>query len=950
MRAAVALAMAVAGAARLLALGDPAAVAFAPGPGWAPLVESGRASPVLVDGHDWPGVRRAAQDFCADTARVAGVAPVLGAAPRPAGCVVIAGTLGRSALIDALVRAGKLDVGPIAGKWEACLVQGVEAPFPGVARAVVIAGSDKRGTIYGLYGLSEQIGVSPWYAWADVPPQRHAALYLSLARRIDAGPAVRYRGIFLNDEAPALAGWAREKYGGFNHRFYASVYELLLRLGANTLWPAMWENCFAEDDPANPAVADDYGIVMGTSHVEPMMRADKEWDRAGFTAAQWNYETHGAALRAFWDQGIARTAREESIITIGMRGKVDTPMSPTANIALLERIVADQRAIIARHPGPGGAAAPQVWALYKEVQEYYELGMRVPDDVTLLWCDDNWGNLRRAPAAAERARRGGAGVYYHFDYVGGPRSYKWLNTYPITKVWEQMHLAWRYGADRLWIVNVGDLKPMEFPMEFFLAYARHPERWPHERLDEFGRAWAAREFGPDHAAEIAALIAGYTKFNGRRKPELLGPGTYSLIDYDEAEGVAGAYADLAVRADRLAAELPPEDQAAFFQLVGYPVKACAAVNELYLAVAQNRLWAAQGRASAAAAANRARFWFKVDAELAERYNRLENGRWDHMMDQSHIGYTGWRDPPANILPALAPEPPAQAGIAVAVEGATSAWTVRRSAARNPALPVFDRHGPDEHWLEVFRRSGRPSSFTATPSAPWIKLSRLGATLGPDVRIKVSIDWSRLPAPDAVGAVTIQETQGGSLAVAVHAEAPPLPGGGGARCFLEAGGYISIEAAHFAAAVAPAPFHWDELTDFGRTLSGVALYPVTGTPPASARLEYRTYFFQPGPVVVDAIVAPTLAFLPGRPLRCALAFDDDPPQIVDLALTVNSSRWNRAVSDGVNHARIHCRLTRGGPHTLKWWILDPAIVLEKIVIDAGGLRPSYLGPPESYCGP
>ena len=340
-------------------------------------------------------------------------------------------------------------------------------------------------------------GVSPWYWWADVPPRRHSTLYVKAGRRLLGPPAVKYRGIFLNDEAPCLTGWVNEKFGGYNHQFYTNVFELLLRLKANYLWPAMWDNCFNEDDPLNPKLADEYGIVMGTSHVEPMMRADKEWNRQGHTAAEWNYQKNPETLRRFWTEGLERNKSYENIITVAMRGKVDTPMSESANIALLERIVADQRKIIEQVMRTNATAVPQLWALYKEVQEYYEKGMRVPDDVTLLWCDDNWGNLRRLPTAEERHRAGGAGIYYHFDYVGGPRNYKWLNTVPIAKVWEQMNLAYRYGADRIWIVNVGDLKTHGVS-NGVLPHARLGPESVAERADR--RIWPALGGAPVWAA------------------------------------------------------------------------------------------------------------------------------------------------------------------------------------------------------------------------------------------------------------------------------------------------------------------------------------------------------------------------------------------------------------------------------------------------------------------
>lgn len=644
----------LAGASALAALGDPQYVAFEPREGAFTVTEEGVAAALFVDPGDHPGVRLAAGDLQRDVERVTGARPVLRVARAAgmdtgiarsahsysadaplAGTAVLIGTIGRSELIDGLVRSGNLDVREIEGRWEAFVMNVIDKPLPGVERALVIAGSDPRGTIYGVYDLSEHIGVSPWYWWADVPVVRHDALYVLPERRVEDGPAVRYRGIFLNDEAPALAGWANEKFGGFNHEFYAHVFELILRLRGNYLWPAMWGNAFVDDDPENAALANEYGIVMGTSHHEPMTRAHDEWRRYG--EGPWDYAKNAEVLREFWRTGLERVEDYEKIITIGMRGDGDEAMSEETNIALLERIVADQREIISDVLDRDASEVPQIWALYKEVQEYYERGMRVPDDVTLLWSDDNWGNLRRLPTADERGREGGAGIYYHLDYVGGPRNYKWLNTVPIAKIQEQMNLAWHYGADRVWIVNVGDLKPMEFPIEFFLALAWDPARWPYEQLDEFSRAWAAREFGERHAAEIASLINGYTHLNGRRKPEMLAPDTYSLVNYREAGRVLAEWRDLVSRAEALEEKLPEAYRDAYFQLVLYPVKASAVVQELYVAVGRNRLHARQGSVVANADASRARELFALDGALAEHYHALNGGKWNHMMSQINLG-------------------------------------------------------------------------------------------------------------------------------------------------------------------------------------------------------------------------------------------------------------------------------------------------------------------------
>jgi hypothetical protein len=538
-------------------------------------------------------------------------------------------------VIDRLVRERKFDPRGLAGKWETFVVQIVPRPQPGIDQALVIAGSDKRGTIFGIYDISGEIGVSPSYWWADVPVRKHPSLYVLPGRYTLGEPKVKYRGIFINDEAPALSGWAREKFGGFNHRFYEQAFELVLRMKGNYLWPAMWGSSFADDDSLSPRLADDYGVVMGTSHHEPLTRAQAEWRRYG--KGPWSYEQNDSVLREFWRGGIRRMGTRENIVTIGMRGDGDEPMTEGTAISLLERIVADQRKIIAEETGKDASRTPQLWALYKEVHDYYDQGMRVPDDVTLLFADDNWGNIRRLPAATDRGRRGGVGVYYHFDYVGGPRNYKWINTNPIAGVWEQMHLAYALGATRIWIVNVGDIKPVEFPTQFFLDYAWNPELWPAERLPEYTRRWATRTFGAEHAIEIADIVTTYSKFNGRRKPELLSPDTYSLTNYGEAETVVAEYNALVQRAERISASLPAEYRDAFYQLVLHPVQASANLNELYVTVAKNRLYAQQGRAATKDLADRGRTLFERDAQISRYYNtQLAGSKWSHMMQRIRL--------------------------------------------------------------------------------------------------------------------------------------------------------------------------------------------------------------------------------------------------------------------------------------------------------------------------
>ena len=712
----VAVCLLCAGCLQAHALGEQAYVVTSGLPGSFTLAQAGRTAPILVSSTDWPGVVRAAADLRDDVQRVTGVAPTLwhDAVPSSETDVVVIGTIGKSPLIDHLIETKRLDVSDVRGRWEAAVTTVVDHPMPGVRRALVIAGADKRGTIYGIYDLSEQIGVSPWYWWADVRVPHRASLFVQRGRYLQAEPAVKYRGIFLNDEAPALSGWTQEKFGGMNSKFYTHVFELLLRLKANYLWPAMWNNAFAEDDPRNPELADEYGIVMGTSHEEPMMRAEKEWTRGGH--GPWDYTENGKEIADFWRAGMERNKRYEQIVTLGMRGINDTAMSASASTTTLEHIVADQRAILKATVNPDLTKIPQVWALYKEVQGYYEKGMRVPEDVTLLWSDDNWGNLRRLPTPEERKRSGGSGVYYHFDYVGGPRSYKWLNTIPITKIQEQMNLAVQYGADRIWVVNVGDLKPMEFPIEFFLSMARTPAHWDADHLHEFTVDWATREFGPEHSEEIAAAMEAYTRYNGRRKPELIDASTFSQTNYREAERVETEWRTLAAHVDLLATKLPEEQRASYFELVQYPVDACANLSEMYIAAGRNLLAAHEGRAGAGLFAQQASQLFAKDAELTDAYNhKLLNGRWNHMMDQTHIGYWTWHDPPLNVMPGVTEvytPNPAPLGAIVEEDGNP-----------RPSFGTLDSVAQGTRTLLLFNCGTSPTPFHISANESWIVLAR-----------------------------------------------------------------------------------------------------------------------------------------------------------------------------------------------------------------------------------
>lgn len=797
-----------------------------------------KSSPLsfLVSNGTDAGILRAITNLQIDFEKVTGEKPViLNQKPNSSSPLIIIGTIGTNSAIDDLVKAKKIDGKELKGKNEKFSIANIKNPFSGVEEAIVIAGSDKRGTIYGIYELSKQIGVSPWYYWADVPVEKKENLYFIKGIYSDGEPAVKYRGIFINDEAPALSGWSKATFGGFNSKFYEKVFELLLRLKANYIWPAMWGSAFYDDDPASGPLANEMGIVMGTSHHEPMALAQTDWHRyikKNNLPNVWDYNKNKTVLDEFWKSGIERSKNWEKLVTVGMRGDGDEAMSEGTNIALLENIVKEQRKIIAEVTQKKAEKTPQVWALYKEVQDYYDQGMRVPDDVTLLFCDDNWGNVRKLPDLTKPLHKGGYGMYYHFDYVGGPRNSKWINISPIQRVWEQMNLTYSHGVDKIWIVNVGDLKPMEFPISFFLDMAWNPKKFNSQNLFEFTEKWAADQFGTKHAKEIARLLNTYPKFNRRVTPEMLDSTTYSLENYNEFETVVNDYKNLALDAYRIYNEIPKEYQDAYFQLVLYPIDACSNLYEMYFAQANNKKLAAEKNILANAFADQVKINFERDSILQNKYNNeISGGKWTHIMDQMRIGYKAWHDTPKNILPEL--------------------------------------------------------SYVSEKD---------------QVKRKV---------------------------------------------FAEKEGYVSMEAEDFSKVNNSNTIHWEVIPDFGKTKGGITTFPQNKYPAQNENIfvEYEIDFISTGEFNVELLLAPTLNFNSNKGLRYEVSFDGEKPQLVNFNGKYRGElgKWQ---AEHLIHSNTKHTISKAGKHTMRFRVLDPGIVLEKIIINTGGLKPSYLGPPES----
>ena len=764
-----------------------------------------------------------ASDFEMVTGRKPAVEPYAKSGNSQAGILI--GTIGCNKQIDQWAKKGLLP--DLKGKTEKYIISVI-------GQQLVIAGSDKRGTVYGVYELSRQMGVSPWYWWADVPVERHSEVYAMPGIYTDGEPAVRYRGLFINDEAPCLTSWVKNTFGTNygDHRFYEKVFELILRLKGNYLWPAMWSWAFYADDPLNSKTADEMGIVMGTSHHEPMARNHQEWARHRKEYGAWNYSTNQEVIDKFFREGIERMKNTDDIVTIGMRGDGDEAMSEDADVKLLQRVVENQRRIIKDVTGKPANRTPQVWALYKEVLEYYEKGMRVPDDVIMMLCDDNWGNLRRVPIGKERNHPGGWGLYYHVDYVGAPRNSKWLNVTPAQNMWEQLTLAHQSGIDKIWILNVGDIKPMEYPITLFMDMAWNPNSVERDVVATHTLDFCRQTFGEAHGKEAARLLNRVSKLNGRCTAEMLDARTYNLAT-GEWQQVADDYMRLEAEALRLFAELPERYHDAYRQIVLFPVQAMANVYQMYYAQAMNLSLYANNDPEANLWADRVEEAFRRDSMLCAQYNHdIAGGKWNGMMTQKHIGYTSWNDDfPADKMP-----------------------RVQRVA--NTELGGF--------------------SFEAD------------------------------------------------------------------------NGLVVMEAPHYFEAHNTGEASWTLIPDMGRTLGAMSLMPYT-VPTGDASLTYRFNAdgWNADSVDVRVVVKSTLDYLAKGGLTYTVKLDGGDPVTVNFNSRLNEDKENiysifyPTVARRVVESKVRVPLGRGNAHTLTLHPNDPAVVFEKIVIDAGGYKPSYL---------
>lgn len=614
------------------------------------IVQNRKSIPLLADQKDAEVVGIAGKALAKDIERITGVRPdVLSQPNAGTKTAIIIGTLDQSALIQSLVDNGKLTRALLDGKWETFLIQVVKNPFPGMGEALVIAGSDPRGTAFGTFELSKRLGVSPWVYWADVRPAKKDALSLSLDRVVMGPPTVKYRGIFLNDEDWGLQPWAAKNIDtdiqDIGPKTYARIFELMLRLKANYIWPAM-HDCtkafFYYKD--NPKVAAQYDIVVGSSHCEPMLRNNvDEWKvnfakEYGHKPGPWRYDTNRDEIHRYWEDRVKEVAADslDAVFTIGMRGvhdgKMPGPESIEGKVKLLNEVIQDQRTLLSTHFNRPVADIPQIFCAYKEVQQLYQAGVHIPEDVTLVWADDNHGYICNLSTPEEQKRSGGSGVYYHLSYLGPTTAYLWLSSTSPSLISYEMSKAYAYGANRVWMFNVGDIKPAELEIEFAMDLAWNVEMWPPEKASGYVRAWAERTFGKEAAEEIASIKAEYYRLATDGKPEHINQLAFS--DSEMKQRLA-AYQSIARRAEALKAKIPERLQDAYFQLILYPVCGADLMNEKHL-------YARMGDGKRAADA------YEKIQRLTEVYNQeMAGGKWNGMMDWHPHNHTVFDMPEIN---------------------------------------------------------------------------------------------------------------------------------------------------------------------------------------------------------------------------------------------------------------------------------------------------------------
>lgn len=908
---------------------------------------------------------------------------------------IIAATKGKSSFLKKLEEAGSAELKELEQKRECYAWIFPEIKNRTKSNLLVIAGSDKRGTIYGLFHLSEMLGVSPFVDWCGLMPPKQEKIELREDMAcISKEPSVRYRGFFINDEWPAFGNWCNHNFGGFNAKAYDHVFDLLLRLKGNYLWPAMWSARFADDGPdlLNAELADEYGIIMGMSHHEPCLRQGEEYKylrgKNSVYGDAWNFRTNREGITKFWEDGLKRSGKFENVITVGMRGEADTAiMGKNAtledNIQLLRDVLKTQKKLIQERVNPDLTKVPRMIALYKEVEEFFYgnektkglMGAEELEDVILMLCDDNYGNLRTLPTEEMRKHAGGYGMYYHLDYHGWPVSYEWINSSYLPKIWEQMSMAYDFGVRELWMVNVGDIATQEFPLSFFLDMAYDFDRWGSRALNctqEYTRKWVRQQFGSveeETQDTIADILEQYTKIIHRRRPEALNPETYHPVQEKESSRIFEEEEQLLKKLQDVYETIEktnPQNLSAFIALVYYPAFGTMNLVKMQILAGWNHYYANLGAVCANDYGDEVERCMEQDRKAVEMYHQMDQGRWYGMGMSQHIGFTHWNEDECRNPVVMRVIPLKKRSILVAADG--TAQHAEGSPWLDNTMKLKDFLNPDctRASVTLYSRSDLKAEYKVLKKPGWLSVEPMEGWLDgvsqKKVRLNLTLIKQRLPE-------TNQDTIQDSLEIATpegkcEITVPVYTGNlqDKKNVFVDTMGYLSIEAAHYVNSV-PGNYKdrqvkFENLQGYGKTNSAMKAFPSDAcTVPGqdAPYLEYQFVLEESGTYEAEFYMQPSNPVTRENQLLYAVRINEEMTETVnavekDYQVGDQAEKWAEGVLSQIRRQTVSIKC-RAGFNTLRVYHVTPGFVLEKIVIYPMGEKPeeSYLGPAETYHG-
>jgi hypothetical protein len=913
-----------------------------------------------------------------DIQRVTGYRPsVITDLSMAKGNVIVIGNL-RSQLMRNFISTQSFINKNLDGKWECYGLKIVDHPLKNISKALLIVGSDNRGTAYGVFDISEKIGVSPWYWWADVNPKRQKELTIHFEEYISSPPSVKYRGIFLNDEDWGLQPWAAKTFepetGDIGPKTYAKIFELLLRLKANLIWPAMHPSTKAfYHYPGNEKVAADYCMVIGSSHAEPMLRNNVgEWNEK--TMGAFNYLTNKEKVYTYWEDRVKESKGNDAIYTLGMRGVHDSGIegvkTPGEAVPVLEGIFKDQREMLKKYVNKDINAVPQASTAYKEVLEIYDKVVKVPDDVILVWPDDNYGYIQRLSNEEEQKRKGGSGVYYHASYWGRPHDYLWLSTTHPSLIREEMMKAYETKANQLWVLNVGDLKPLEYNIQMFMDMAYRADAFKDSRyVERHMLSWLGKIFGKEMSKDIRDILWQYYQLAFERRPEFMGwsqtePTTktnytgYNHFYYgDQAQQRIDSYEALEKRVKALRKQMKPDNADAFYELVYYPVIGASLMNKKFLYRDKSYWYARQNRASAFDYAALSQKLYDSIVKETDYYNNiLAKGKWKNMMSMKPRNLPVYQPP---VLPEIIID--TTAVWSVAPEG----WVKKDSSLvaaldSDLTLPKFNSLMDSKYFVDIFLNSNKVINWTSSSSSDWIRLSQQGGILAPEpgkkqVRIWVTIDWNKAPKNDTLKGTVIFKGAGKQIPVTIVAYNYLNKELKNYKGFIENNGYVSIYASNYTRQINHGKTKWEVIEGLGHTGKSVELLPLKTENSLTDKesfkltspcLEYDFYTFTTGEAEVSIYTLPTHPLNKNSGMRYAVAIDDNAPEVLDFKTVGRSEEWKQNVLRNNSIKKFKSQLLNKGRHVLKIYGIDPGVILDRITIDLGGLQKVYGTIPET----